>query len=82
LHIDNPADTYLDTRSFAKGFAWVNGRPLGRVWSIGPQVSLYLPGSWLHKGENEVVVFDLASNAEKHEVRGSDKPLLDVTTGK
>ena len=82
LNIDNPSDTYLDTRSFAKGFVWVNGRPLGRVWDIGPQVSLYLPGSWLHKGENDVIVFDLAGTAEKHEVRGSNKPILDVTAGK
>ncbi|MBS1815665.1 MAG: beta-galactosidase [Acidobacteria bacterium] len=59
LKVDKPADTYLDTRSLSKGFVWVNGKPLGRFWNIGPQGSLYLPGEWLHKGANSVVVFDL-----------------------
>lgn len=59
LHVDKPADTYLDTRSLKKGVVWVNGKPLGRFWNIGPQGSLYLPASWLHTGDNEVDVFDL-----------------------
>lgn len=59
LNVNTPADTYLDTRELGKGFVWVNGKPLGRFWNIGPQGSLYLPGSWLHKGANSVVVFDL-----------------------
>ena len=52
-------DSYLSTADFHKGFVWVNGHPLGRVWSIGPQENLFLPGSWLRQGKNEVVVFDL-----------------------
>lgn len=42
---------------FAKGFVAVNGFLLGRYWKIGPQKSLYLPGSILRE-ENEIVVFD------------------------
>lgn len=53
------ADTYLDTSSFTKGQVWVNGHNLGRVWNVGPQKTLYLPGPWLRKGANEVVVLDL-----------------------
>jgi len=37
----------------------VNGHALGRFWKIGPQKTLYVPGPWLKKGANEVVVFDV-----------------------
>ncbi len=59
LQVDRVADTFLDTSSFTKGFVWVNGHPLGRIWNIGPQKTLYLPGPWLHPGANDVIVFDL-----------------------
>jgi beta-galactosidase len=52
-------DTFLDTSGITKGFVWINGKPLGRAWSIGPQTTLDLPGPWLHKGDNQVVVLDL-----------------------
>ena len=52
-------DIFLSTGIITKGFVWVNGTPLGRAWSIGPQKTLYLPGAWLHKGSNEIVVLDL-----------------------
>jgi beta-galactosidase len=56
--IASVADTYLDVSKLGKGFVWVNGHNLGRVWSIGPQQSLFLPAPWLRKGLNQVVVFD------------------------
>jgi beta-galactosidase len=59
FQIDNPADTFIDTRSLGKGEVFINGQPLGRFWHIGPQQTLYLPAPWLKKGENEIVVFDL-----------------------
>ena len=43
----------------------MNGHPLGRVWNIGPQKTLYLPGPWLHKGANDVIVFDLEGSPGK-----------------
>jgi beta-galactosidase len=57
--LDQTADTFIDMTSFVKGFVWVNGRNLGRYWEIGPQTRLYCPASWLKKGENEIIVFDL-----------------------
>ena len=52
--------TLLDMRGFGKGFVVVNGRNLGRYWSIaGPQYSLHCPAEFLRfGGRNEVVVFD------------------------
>lgn len=60
--VTNSADTYLDTRSLGKGMLWINGRPLGRFWNVGPQGALYLPAPWLKKGANEIVVFDMNGN--------------------
>lgn len=64
FQVNDPADTFVDTRSLSKGVVFVNGRPLGRFWNIGPQGTLYLPGSWLKKGLNEIVVFDLNGQAD------------------
>lgn len=63
LNVTEPADTYLDTRSLHKGFAWLGATPLGRFWSIGPQFALYTPGCWLHRGSNTVTVFDLLGDS-------------------
>lgn len=56
--MDQVADTYLDMRSFGKGFVFLNGHNMGRYWNIGPQQTIYVPACWLKKGKNEVVVFD------------------------
>ena len=59
--VAKPGDTFLDTRGWGKGAVWVNGHALGRFWDIGPQQTLYVPGAWLRKGRNDVVVFDLVT---------------------
>ena len=58
-------DTFLDMRGWGKGTVWVNGHQLGRFWDIGPQQTLYLPGPWLKRGTNEVVLFDLLPPATR-----------------
>jgi len=70
-------DTFLDTSAFSKGQVWVNGHPLGRVWSVGPQKTLYMPGPWLKKGKNDVVVFDLNGEA-RPTLRGRETPILNA----
>ena len=69
-----PADTFLDMSAFGKGFAWVNGHNLGRIWDIGPQRSLYLPAPWMEQGNNTVVVFDLQAPNERV-VHGAVQPV-------
>jgi beta-galactosidase len=64
LTVPEVADTFIDTRSVHKGEAWINGRPVGRFWSIGPQFTLFTPGSWLRKGQNDVVFFDLMGSSD------------------
>jgi beta-galactosidase len=74
--IKETGDTFLYTGKFTKGFVWVNGHPLGRVWSIGPQKSLYLPGVWLKKGKNDFIIFDL-EGAPGRKLEGRALPVLD-----
>ena len=66
-------DTYLDMSTWGKGFVWVNGHNLGRFWEVGPQQTLFLPGCWLKKGENEIVVLDLLG-ARQLKVKGLKHP--------
>lgn len=69
-------DTFLDLRNWGKGDVWVNGHCLCRYWNIGPTQTAYLPGCWLRKGENEIVILDLLG-PEKPVVAGLDQPVLD-----
>ena len=70
-------DTFVDTSAFTKGFVWVNGHPLGRIWNVGPQRTLYLPGPWLHTGSNDITVLDLQGKTGAT-VTGLDQPILDA----
>ena len=69
-------DTYLDLSTWGKGLVWVNGHCLGRFWNIGPQQTLFLPGCWLKKGQNEIIVLDIAG-ATKATIRGLKTPIID-----
>jgi beta-galactosidase len=62
-------DTYFDMSNYKKGVVYVNGHNLGRYWNVGPQFRLYCPASWLQKGANEIVVFDLHQQ-QAAEVKG------------
>lgn len=78
--INQTGDVFLDMSNWSKGMVWVNGKGLGRYWEIGPQQTLYLPGCWLKQGQNEIIVFDLAS-PNKNTVQGLRQPILDVLKG-
>ena len=70
-------DTFLDMRNWGKGIVFINGYNLGRYWKIGPQQTLYLPGCWLKKGKNSIVVFEQLNDAKQAEISTVDKPILD-----
>ncbi|KAI1462721.1 glycoside hydrolase family 35 protein [Annulohypoxylon moriforme] len=58
-------DTFLAVPDGVKGNVWVNGFNLGRYWIVGPQQSLYLPGTVIKADEeNEIVVLELEPNAD------------------
>lgn len=75
FNVENIGDTFLDLSSWGKGVVWVNGHCLGRFWNIGPTQTAYLPGCWLHRGRNEVVILDLIG-PEKPEIAGLARPIL------
>jgi beta-galactosidase len=81
FEVDKPADTFLDTSAFSKGVVFLNDEPLGRIWSIGPQKTLYVPGPWLHPGKNEVAIFDL-SGTRNPALLGRDQPILDASASR
>lgn len=64
-------DTFVSIPNGVKGVVWVNGFSLGRYWVIGPQQSLYLPGTVLKAGEkNEIVVLELEPSNQTMIARG------------
>jgi beta-galactosidase len=69
-------DTFLDMREWNKGIIFVNGINIGRYWNVGPQQTLYLPGAWLHKGRNSIVVFELDGHDGAPEITGLTQPIL------
>jgi beta-galactosidase len=70
-------DSFLDISHLGKGVVFLNGYNLGRYWNVGPQATLYVPGPWLRKGANEIVVFDMLPSANES-VEGLDHPILDA----
>ncbi|KAM9780771.1 beta-galactosidase-1-like protein 2 isoform 2-T2 [Syngnathus typhle] len=53
-----PSDTFVKLPGWEKGVVFINGINLGRYWSIGPQQTLYLPGPFLNRGINQIIVFE------------------------
>lgn len=76
FNVSRPSDTFLDFSTWGKGLVYVNGHPLGRIWEIGPQQTLYMPGCWLKKGENEILVFDIIGPRQARS-QGFKEPVLD-----
>ena len=65
FNISKVGDTFLNFETWGKGQVYVNGHAMGRIWSIGPQQTLYVPGCWLKKGKNEVIVLDVIGPRER-----------------
>ncbi len=75
--VEKPGDTFLDFSTWGKGMVWVNGHALGRIWEIGPQQTLYMPGCWLKKGDNEIIVLDIIGPTTTT-IQGLKEPILDL----
>jgi len=74
--INKVGDTFLNLETWGKGQLYVNGHPMGRFWQIGPQQTLYMPGCWLRKGDNEILVLDVVGPQEAA-VEGLKQPIID-----
>ena len=64
FNLKKVGDTFLNFESWGKGQVYVNGHAMGRIWYIGPQQTLFIPGCWLKKGKNEIIVLDVVGPKE------------------
>ncbi len=74
--LEKTGDANIDMEGYGRGMVWVNGYNIGRYWKIGPQQTLYMPGCWLRKGKNEIIVLDLEGSPST-KIRGVANPILD-----
>ena len=74
--MDKAANTYLNPTGFKKGVAFVNGYNLGRYWTVGPQLTLFVPATLLN--ENEVILFEAEGNDGSLALSFDDKPQIDI----
>lgn len=74
--LENTGDTFIDMEEWGKGIIFINGINIGRYWQVGPQQTLYIPGVWLKKGENKIVIFEQLNEAPKTEVKTLKTPKL------
>jgi beta-galactosidase len=80
--LDKTGDTFLDMHNWGKGIVYINGHHLGRYWNVGPQQTLFVPGVWLKKGENEIVIFEHLNDKIQTEVSCITTPALDELKSK
>ena len=78
FNLNETADTFLDMSDWGKGIVFVNGHNLGRYWKVGPQQTLYVPGCWLKKEENHVVIFEQLNEKPQTKISFTDQPILDT----
>lgn len=74
--LNKVGDTFINMETWGKGQVYVNGYAIGRFWFIGPQQTLYMPGCWLKKGVNEIIVQDVVG-PQQTVVEGLEKPIID-----
>ena len=75
FNLEVTGDVFLDVSTWGKGILWINGNMMGRFWNIGPTQTMYVPGAWLKKGSNEIVVLDILG-PHKPVIAGLKKPIL------
>uniref|UniRef100_A0A1B6MNC2 Uncharacterized protein n=2 Tax=Graphocephala atropunctata TaxID=36148 RepID=A0A1B6MNC2_9HEMI len=71
-----PLGTFVDMTGWGKGVLYVNGFNLGRYWpEVGPQMSLYLPGSLLRQN-NILLLMELGTRHPNSSVRLVARPIV------
>jgi len=74
--LNETGDTFIDMEQWGKGIIFINGINIGRYWKVGPQQTLYIPGVWLKKGTNQLVIFEQLNDEIKTEVKTVKVPVL------
>lgn len=76
FNLKKVGDTFINMETWGKGQVYVNGHAIGRFWGIGPQQTLYMPGCWLKKGKNEIIVLDVVG-PQTPVIEGLKTPIID-----
>lgn len=74
--LKDTGDTFIDMTGWGKGIIFINGKNIGRYWHVGSQQTLFIPGVWLNKGENKIVIFEQLNSTSKSEVKTVNEPVL------
>lgn len=74
--LDDTGDTFLNMEDWGKGIVFINGINIGRYWQVGPQQTLFVPGVWLKKGVNEIVIFEQLNEKIQTRISSVKKPIL------
>lgn len=74
--LENTGDTFLNMEDWGKGIVFINGINIGRYWQVGPQQTLFIPGVWLKKGVNEIVIFEQLNEKAHTEISAVKEPIL------
>lgn len=77
FELSEVGDTFIDMKDWGKGVIFINGKNIGRFWKVGPQQTLYIPGVWLKKGKNEIIIFDQLNQKVQTTVSTVKIPVLD-----
>ena len=75
---DESADTFLNPTGLKHGIVFLNGFNVGRYWTIGPQLTLYVPAPILKKGTNELIIFEADDVADIDHITMDDTPQIDI----
>jgi beta-galactosidase len=73
-----PEDTFLNPTGWVLGNAFINGYHLQRYWTIGPQLTIYIPKCLLVKGKNELVIFEHEKVPADKWMTLDDHPQIDI----
>lgn len=65
FRVEQRGDTFLALPGWGKATVFLNGFCLGRMWEIGPQKRLYVPGPMLRQGENELLIVETEGHTGK-----------------
>ena len=76
FNLTETGDTFIDMEQWGKGIIYINGINIGRYWKVGPQQTLYIPGVWLKKGSNQIVIFEQLNDEAKSDVKTVKVPVL------
>lgn len=77
ININRIGDTFMNLTGWTKGMVWVNGHNLGHYWNIGPTQTLFLPGTFLKEGSNEIVVYDVMAK-DNRTISFTEKPVYEI----